>query len=445
MNQITGSDNETCRSQERLPIAETQPPSMVVGISAGPVVLGNGTLLLLLVAYIFGVLSWWSVLIAAALVAAGAVVHYRRQEARARAKYVGPRAAELGRSGSELARAKDEWEALLAQTTMFRGVAVPGFAISFILFLLILGDVAGALAGWPWLLRWSVALPIAVAGWAALLKLWAAANATPSPASFDFSRAREKEARDRQMNPEDRNDIQIIQQMSVLESLHKRIDAYTIESALLSALSFSAFISVTLAGRATIDDMHALFPVRFVWHPLPAWLRPLEALDIGSYPLLPSGYIDAHLVGLICLALLLCASTFLGVLVARLKFNDGYRDADCMLRTAQCLDDKEDAAFQSREMARGGDFSARIEELLRDARALQKGLNMTIIHMRWSRHAGMFCFVVALVLCGLFFTEWVAALIALMFIGALLVGYSEELMRGLLHRRLWSGWRGLMD
>jgi hypothetical protein len=411
-------------------------PSVRLRPSLPHMLAGNGAIFLLLLLYVLGV-PWHLIFLLAAASMIAATLQYRRSEQAARSRYVEPRKAELDKeeAADPAALAATEWQRLLTKYEMVHGLAFPSLAAAGLLCLLVFGDVAGRLGEAPWLLRWTAALLVALGLLAALAKLWANANATPAAASACLLRARAREA-EGDFKEVDRNDLLIIEQMSRLESLHKRIDAYSIESALLSALSFSAFITVTLAGRTTIADIHELFPMQFEWRPMPALLASLTALDMRTYPVLPADYLSRHLVGLICLCLLMCASTFLGVLVARLHFNDGYREADCRLKTAQCLDDKEDAAFEDGDTDRADSFSRRIDALLQEAEQLHAGLRLTVMHMRWSRHAGLLFFVAALALCGLFFSELVAGLIVVLFVGALLVGYYDHLQRTLLRRRL---------
>jgi hypothetical protein len=153
-------------------------------------------------------------------------------------------------------------------------------------------------------------------------------------------------------------------------------------------------------------------------------------------------YVSAHLVPLISLSLLLCATAFLGVLIGRLRFNDGYRDAESLLKVADAINQKEEHALQAEDWVKASTYLAFIDTLIKRAENLETGLSMTVTHMRLCRNAGIGFFVGTLILCGFFFDDIVAALIAFLFLLTLIIGYFDRFTRRFMRRQVYG--RGLV-
>jgi hypothetical protein len=320
---------------------------------------------------------------------------------------------------------------------MRSAIAIPMLFATFAVPIMVFLDVDRAQSDLFWLWRWPLAAIVAALFWLIFGAVWAFANLTPAASEIDFSALRGETGEIPDLDPEDQNDIHIIREMANLESLHRKIDTYTLEGALLSALSFSSFLSIVLADRDYASQLQTLFsPQLEHLHAGAAVLPVIGPLDGLAYP--SAQYLGEHIVGWIAISLLLCATTFLGVLVARLRFNDGYRDAESALKAAERLNELEASALERDQSVKAAAYSRSIEELLRRAVELQDGLTYNVMHMRWSRNAGILCFVATLILCGFFFNAWVAGLIASIFAVAVLFGSIDRQQRGQLRRRIFG-------
>lgn len=116
-----------------------------------------------------------------------------------------------------------------------------------------------------------------------------------------------------ELRESDRNDVELISVSVSLDSVHRRVETYTIESTLLSALSFSAFTAVIYSDMGPLEAAEWLGNVK--WH------------CFGELPLcMPAAEeIVSHAMFITAACLLACAVFFLSVLVTRLRFNDAFR------------------------------------------------------------------------------------------------------------------------
>ncbi|MEI9852648.1 MAG: hypothetical protein WDN24_19365 [Sphingomonas sp.] len=259
--------------------------------------------------------------------------------------------------------------------------------------------------------------------WSILLYTWV----TPGIPTLDYARLRESADALQGLNAEDYNDVELIGEISRLDSLQRRIESYTTESALLSGLSFSSFLAIYFADKQEYrDNVASLFPVQLIEYPVP-WTGNLPLIDQLRSIWLPSAaFLEAHVVGVISLALLCSAISFLGVLVARLPFNDGYREADRQLKGARLLNDKENQAIARDERHRVHNLSLAISQLRGNANMLRRGMEPTIQFMVFSRRAGLASFTLALMLCGTFFNSEIGAVILLVVLTVLAGGCGSS-------------------
>jgi hypothetical protein len=412
------------------PIIKTRP-------SLPHLVFGNILLAGIVVAGLTDWAPWWVLL--SATFALDIVLH-RRLEKRndaLKAKFTEPRLRQIQSALPDRISAgrQVEKEALTSIDLLpsIFAVAVPTIFLTFTVAVAVFIDINAALASWHWLLRWSTAAFGGFVGWISVGMVWTVANQTPVLAGDVEPRGGETPADN--LLPQDRNDIQIITQIANLQSLNRRIDTYTLEGALLSALSFSSFISIVLSDRNYLSALHELTGAALARdHAFSASY--LEG--IGRAPSATLAFAAGHLMALIGLMLLLCATTFLGVLVARLRFNDGFRDAESLLNVAERLNEKEDEALRANSLADAHVYSSHISSMLDKAEKLESGLSMTVNYMRFSRNLGIFFFIAALVLCGFFFDTIVAAMIATIFAATVIIGYFDRFKRGILRKEIFG-------
>ncbi|MEO0617865.1 MAG: hypothetical protein AAFZ01_01145 [Pseudomonadota bacterium] len=287
--------------------------------------------------------------------------------------------------------------------------------------------------GWMWNIAANITT--VVAALATFLLTGALMGSTftiPVNEEFDYRSEADAGLVDQRLGISDQNDIEIITKAADLQMLLRRIDSYTLESALLSALSFSSFLSIILAdSKDYIAEIQKLFGDGMACAALPDWSQALSTAvpQVCYLNLFSIAYIQENLVGLICLSLLICAAMFLGVLVARLRFNEGLRDAEVAIQTAERLNEKEEEAIKAGRERRAKRYAVAIRDYTRDADKLERELNPTVFVMRVSRDLGVLFFIVPLILCGFFFSPFVAGGLLVAFAVSLLFGQADRLRR----------------
>lgn len=336
------------------------------------------------------------------------------------------------------ARVKADFKEHVDLEPLVLGVTLLALLLTLPVLYLVFSQVNAAYPDWHWLLRLPLAAVAAVAAWTPFLIIWAFANMTAEPIRESYAELRADAGDAHTLLPSDQNDVRIVRELASLESLNRRIETFTLESALLSALSFSTFFAVIVSERTEyLESLHRVIPPPIHWlQSSPSTWSPLRWI-VDSVPYVPFSYVQENIVGLIGLSLLLCATTFLGVLVARLRFNEGYRDAEYRLKAAQHLNEKEDKAIEAGDTERAALLAGTIDEMLHQAVELQRGLGFTVTHMKYSRDAGILFFTITLVLCGLFFHVVVAWIIAGLFAVAFLLGYVDRVTRRTILQRLF--------
>ncbi|MFT4253195.1 MAG: hypothetical protein QM608_11985 [Caulobacter sp.] len=217
-----------------------------------------------------------------------------------------------------------------------------------------------------------------------------------------------------QLQERDRNDIQIIGIEVELSTLSKRVEAYTLESTLLSALAFSAFITIQYSGKELEKlDFSLLYACLSL-----ASLKTCQATALG--------FIVTHTKALTCLWLLGCSISFLAVLVARLRFNEAHRYNDEIVKIAQKLNDRENAA-PAGESDLVKALTEEIANLLRRAQLGMSYLKPMISFIKFLRDIGVICFILAIATCGLQFAHWVGPTILAFFFVAYLLGHGDRI------------------
>jgi hypothetical protein len=221
-----------------------------------------------------------------------------------------------------------------------------------------------------------------------------------------------------QLQERDRNDIEIIGIEVELAMLSKRVEAYTLESTLLSALAFSAFITIQYSEKS-IEALSDLSPPKTC-----ANLTSGGAIEacLGS----AMSTMETHTMVLTCLWLLACSVSFLAVLVARLRFNEAHRYNDEIIKIAQKLNDRENAT-SSTEVDLLKALTAEIANLLARARIGMNYLIPMISFIKTFRDIGVLCFIMAISTCGLHFGIWPMILILSVFLFAYLFGHGDRI------------------
>jgi len=289
--------------------------------------------------------------------------------------------------------------------------------------------------GWHWFFAWVLAV-LAFVGSCFLLVVPAmspvAAIARPR---FTYDALIGKA--DIELDPIDQNDIEIVKLDVDVATANKRVDTYTLESTLLSALAFSAFVGILMAEKVTLEGIN--------------WLAetPMQCQAMSLYsfsqtlcwPMLNQDFLSAHIVSAISLCLLLCSVFLLAVLVTRLRFNEAIRYVEEDLGKAKALNGKEEALNAQRD-DRTTNYLEQIAKLIEQARLGQSDLRSMTGFMKIFRDVGILFFIFAISLCGLYFSPYLSLCILGVFAGAFLFGWADKLRRRLTLRRLTERVRG---
>lgn len=232
----------------------------------------------------------------------------------------------------------------------------------------------------------------------------------------DFQKlAEELAVSDLALEPSDSNDIEIVGLNVSIQSVHRRVEAYTIESTLLSALSFSAFTAIVYSDSGPVEDIQWI---------LDAPMACLQTVNV-CLPVLTASDVQEHLMFIIAACLLMCAVFFLSVLVTRLRFSDALRYTEQLVRTAEVLNQKEESAVD----AQRGKLTAEISKLLDRARHGVIDLSPMVTFMKTFRDLGILAFVAAIATCGFYFHPAITLAIAVTFGAAFSFGYIDKLRR----------------
>lgn len=225
--------------------------------------------------------------------------------------------------------------------------------------------------------------------------------------------------------PEDENDRVLIRLRTELAAQERRIESYTVESTLIGALAFSAFVTIASSekvvqkeavGEAALDFSKAL--------------AMLVSLNLGeaatAFKQLSA---EKPVLAIVATLSLTCSTFFLAVIVARLRFNSLVGLASYSTEVASALNQKEEDLYLlqlSVERPRP-DLDARLAHLrdrirssLEEARLISQQLAPIVLYMTVFRHLGVLTFLLALVASAI----WVSPALATAFAGISLLAYS---------------------
>lgn len=380
---------------------------------------------------------WWGWLLLTfgswALFLAGVFWIFQPRQQRHRDSYVAGRTAELVDHGipeeHASTEASERWERMPTASPALTILTI----ISMVWFLAVVGVLS--FAAWRWLegLEWSLwaSVPAAILHFAVLCMLlvipalapFVAINGRVTPYS---DLVLSDEPLYQQLAPEDRNDWDIVKIDVTLQTALRRVETYTLESTLLSALAFSAFVGILMAEKVTMESIE--------------WIRatPVRCFDgevLGRnlalcLPLPDTQFLTEHLESAIALSLLACSVLLLSVLVTRLRFNEAYRYVEEFVGVAKALNAKEES-FNTISNERYKIFGRPIAELLEKAESGESDLRRLVNFMRGLRNWGINAFIAAIALCGLYFGTLVSLLILGIFAFAYLYGQYDGIRRSL--------------
>jgi hypothetical protein len=215
--------------------------------------------------------------------------------------------------------------------------------------------------------------------------------------------------------PEDENnDLEIGRLKISMQVTIRRVEAYTIESTLLSALAISAFVAICYGSSQTIDASGWLIHEQTE---CATWMANLcvPSIDLSD--------LSKHRTYLICVFMLACSTFFMAVLVTRLRFNDGAKDVEEIIGALDLLNEIENRV--DREKAKS--YTAEIASLLQRASDGMRSLRPTLAFMRIFRDLGITSFVAAAASCGLILGPEVSMGVMLVFLAAFTFSYADRI------------------
>ncbi|WP_296599414.1 hypothetical protein [Phenylobacterium sp.] len=208
------------------------------------------------------------------------------------------------------------------------------------------------------------------------------------------------------------NDLEVGRLKISMQVMIRRVEAYTIESTLLSGLSLSVFVAICFSDTSAID--------------FNKWMESVAQYCLAEtkfcVPAINLNDTKEHYMYVICFFMLLCSTFFMAVLVTRLRFGDGAKDIEEMLEALNLLNQIENASQGDQR----GRYTREITSILSRARVGLDSLRPTLDFMKLFRALGILSFVAASALCGLMFSPVVAAVVIFVFVLAFLFSFADQ-------------------
>ena len=225
--------------------------------------------------------------------------------------------------------------------------------------------------------------------------------------------------------PEDENDRVLIRLRTELATQERRIESYTVESTLIGALAFSAF--VTIASSEKVLQKQAVSEAAREFSKA---LAMLVSLDLGEAE---RAFVrlcaEQPVLAIVATLSLICSTFFLAVIVARLRFNSLVGLASYSTEVASALNQKEEGLYlhqlslerpRPELEARLTQLRDRIRNSLEEAQLISQQLAPIVLYMTVFRHLGVLTFLFALVASAI----WVSPALAIAFAVISLLAYS---------------------
>jgi hypothetical protein len=225
--------------------------------------------------------------------------------------------------------------------------------------------------------------------------------------------------------PEDENDRILIRLRTELAAQERRIESYTVESTLIGALAFSAFVTIVTSEKVPQAEA-----IGGVGKDLSTALAKLASLNIRDAKSLLLGLsTEMSLLVIVATLSVTCAIFFLTVIVARLRFNSLVGLASYSIEVAGALNQKEESLHLQQFSLQGlrPDVDARLRYLrerikgsLEEAQLIAQQLAPIVLYMTVFRHLGVLTFLLALVASAV----WISPILAVAFAVVSLGAYS---------------------
>ncbi|HEX8059648.1 MAG TPA: hypothetical protein VF473_01880, partial [Cyclobacteriaceae bacterium] len=209
---------------------------------------------------------------------------------------------------------------------------------------------------------------------------------------------------ERQAHDFDKNDEDIVELETKLNSFTSRLDAYVLESALFGALTFSGFLQIMASDLVSFSDLENFS--RYIFDTARAMLY----FDSDGFS---NGLANlSNKISLLCLVSvesLICSGFFLAVIASRLRFSDVADRVTSSLNIAKTYNSKEEVLLAEHEViekrpGRLQELTGKVSEQIAFASEALEKVNPVMMYMRYFRNAGILVFVVILISSTLFIT-----------------------------------------
>ncbi len=204
----------------------------------------------------------------------------------------------------------------------------------------------------------------------------------------------------------DENDRILTRLKAELDDFIRKVEAYTIESTLIGAITFAAFVTIIMADKGRFETAHHLLGTCVT-----AGRNSLSVSNWRSLWQLIHYPQEGTILAAVALTAVVCSLFFMGVMVARLRFSALVGQATFSTEMATNLNNKEnDLAGQepAREHAetrrtRLDWLHLHVDTYLNEAKVELAQLRPIIVYMTVFRTLGLLAFMLTLVLSALWF------------------------------------------
>jgi hypothetical protein len=132
----------------------------------------------------------------------------------------------------------------------------------------------------------------------------------------------------------DGNDEKLVELEISLTQFSNKVDTYTLESAVLGALSFSGFLAILSLDNSVVNNIQIL---------LSQFSAIFNSLIDLNFNILPLPILNQQtIISLLAIELIICSFFFLLVIVSRIRFHDTLCEAELYIKTSRELNNKEE-------------------------------------------------------------------------------------------------------
>lgn len=209
------------------------------------------------------------------------------------------------------------------------------------------------------------------------------------------------------------NLLEIIDHDVDLKTMLRRIDNYTLESTLLGALAFSAFVTILVESQTPIGDLSWVL----------GYIVEQQHINLFGYSMnipMATNFAELtkqHVSSAVGAFLLSGAVSFLAVLVARIQFTDAYRHAEKLHSKAAKLNEIEHT-LREKSSDRAEHYTRQVGVVLTELAEACKRISPIIRFMRGFRTLGLWLFLFATAICGLYYSFAFMVVIFVLFVAS---------------------------